>query len=106
MAVALPGVLVGVTGVSVPIVIVETGSTTLVEFGCTCGDDVAMGACVAMDVCVAMGVGAEVGSGVGIGAEVGSGVGVGGQKSKIHPELIAWATVTPVIPLNVDSKSA
>jgi hypothetical protein len=110
--VAFPGVLVGVARVGVPAVIVETGNTTLVEFGCTCGDGVAFGGCIAM------GVGAEVGSGVGVGVgvevEVGVGVGVGvgvevevgGGQSKIHPELIGWATATPVIPLNIDSKSA
>jgi len=96
-------VLVGVAGVGVPAVIVETVLPVFVGFDCTGGGGVAFGGCVAM------GVGVEVGSGVGtgVGVEVGLGVGVGvGLHKRIHTELIAWVTVTPVIPLNVDTKSA
>ena len=94
VAVALAGVLVGVAAVGVPAAIVETGGTTLVGFGCTCGGGVAFGGCVG------------AGAGVGVGVEVGAGVGVGvGWQSKIHIELIAWVTATPVMPLNEHSKS-
>jgi len=86
-------VLVGVAEVGVPAIIVETGVTTFVGFGCTCGGGVAFGGCVGAGV------------GVGVGVEVGVGVGVGWQ-NKIHPELIAWVTATPVMPLNEHSKSA
>jgi len=60
VAVALPGVLVGVAAVGVLAVIVETGSTAFVGFDCTFGGGVAMG--------VGVGVGVGVGAGVGAGA--------------------------------------